>query len=60
LLALDLSVSDGERSQLHVDDFCLLGRCIVRGASAGQAVELAERIAREVAAAIQLEAEGDA
>jgi biotin carboxylase len=60
LLALDLSVSDGEHSQLHVDDFCLLGRCIVRGASPGEAVQLAENIAHEVATAIHLEAEGDA
>ena len=55
VLALDLTVRDGEPSALHVDDLCLLGRCLVKAASPAEAAELAERIAHETAASIRLE-----
>jgi biotin carboxylase len=60
LLALDLNVADGEPTSVHVDDWALLGRCMVRAASAAEAVALAERIAREVADGIHLEPEAGA
>jgi biotin carboxylase len=55
VIALDLTVRDGEPSALHVDDFCLLGRCLVKARSTSEAAALAERIAHEVAASIRLE-----
>jgi hypothetical protein len=55
VIALDLTVRDGEPSALHVDDFCLLGRCLVKARTAAEAAALAERIAHETAASIRLE-----
>jgi biotin carboxylase len=60
LLALDLNVADGQRTSVQVDDWSLLGRCMVRAASPVEAVALAERIAREVADAIDIEPEAGA
>jgi hypothetical protein len=55
VIAFDLTVRDGEPSALHVDDFCLLGRCLVKAPTPAQAAELAERIAHRAAASIRLE-----
>jgi biotin carboxylase len=55
VIALDLTVRDGEPSALHVDDFCLLGRCLVKAHTSAQAAELAERIAHIAADHIRLE-----
>jgi biotin carboxylase len=60
LLALDMNVADGQRAAVQVDDWSLLGRCLVRAASPAEAIALAERIAREVADAIHLEPEAGA
>lgn len=59
VLVFDLTVRDGERSSLHVDDFCLLGRCLVKGRTPAEAVDRAARIAHETAARIELEPDVD-
>lgn len=56
VLALDLNVRDGEPTMLHVDDYCLLGRCLVRAASGPAAARVAEQVAEAVNARIRIEA----
>jgi hypothetical protein len=55
VIALDLTVHNGEPTSVHVDDFALLGRCAVRADSAAQAAAFAERLARRVSDAIAIE-----
>lgn len=55
VIAIDLTVADGEQTSVHVDDFCLLGRCVVTGSDAAGAARFAEEIAVEIAASAQLE-----
>jgi biotin carboxylase len=55
VVKLDLSVVAGERAAMRVDEWALLGRCITRADRPDAAARLAERIAFDVAAAIELE-----
>jgi biotin carboxylase len=55
VVSLDLSLADGELASTVVDEWSLLGRCITRAAEPEAAALIAERIAREVTAAILLE-----
>ncbi len=54
VLSIDLSVEHGERAPLRVDEHVLLGRCVTRGRTPQEAVELAEAIARSVTEQIEL------
>lgn len=51
-LELRLDVTDGQPPALRVDDFALLGRCLVEADDPAAAAERAERIAADVQAAI--------
>jgi biotin carboxylase len=55
VIALDLNVRDGERTSLHVDDYCLLGRCLVRAESGPIAAVVAAQVAEAVNALIRIE-----
>lgn len=55
VIALDLTVQDGEQTSVHVDDFCLLGRCVVAGPNAGGAARTAQEIADAIAQSVRLE-----
>ncbi|HEX7478562.1 MAG TPA: ATP-grasp domain-containing protein [Polyangiales bacterium] len=54
VLSLDLLVSDGQPALVRVDEWTILGRAMVRGASTQAAAELAEQVAHDVAARITL------
>jgi biotin carboxylase len=56
LLVLEVLVSDGQPAHVRVDEWTILGRTMVRGQNAAEAVELAERIARDIADKIELTA----
>jgi biotin carboxylase len=55
VIALDLTVNDGEHTSVHVDDFCLLGRCVVSGSDAAAAAATAQEIADAIAASVRIE-----
>ena len=54
LLTLDVLVRDGQPAHVRVDEWTILGRTMVRGADSAAAAALAEHIASDVAARIQL------
>jgi biotin carboxylase len=58
VIALDLTVQEGESTSVHVDDFCVLGRCVASGASADLAAQTAQLVAEAVAASVSLEDSG--
>lgn len=55
VIAIDLNVRDGERTSLHVDDYALLGRCLVRAESGPIAAVVADEVARAVNGLIRIE-----
>jgi biotin carboxylase len=58
VIALDLTVEEGESTSVHVDDFCVLGRCVASGPSADVAAQTAQHVADAVAASVRLEGSG--
>lgn len=55
VLSLDVVVRDGELPTLVADAWTILGRCIVRAKTVGEAAELARTVADDVSASIRLE-----
>jgi biotin carboxylase len=55
VIAVDLNVRDGERTSLHVDDYTLLGRCLVRAESGPIAAVVADQVASAVNDLIRIE-----
>jgi hypothetical protein len=54
VLAIDLTVRDGEEVALRVDEHAVLGRAIVSGADPAAAIIRAREISNELANAIEL------
>ncbi|MGE0789219.1 MAG: acetyl-CoA carboxylase biotin carboxylase subunit family protein [Sandaracinaceae bacterium] len=54
IVTVELAVQAAQAARLRVDDHAILGRCVVRGGDASEAVRRAERIASEVSARIRL------
>jgi biotin carboxylase len=59
VLAIDLTVGDGQRTTVHVDDFCLLGRCVATGPDAASAARTAEEVTRAIADTVRLDQGGE-
>lgn len=54
IVMVELAVNDGEPLALRVDEHAIVGRCVLHGATASEAVERAARIARELGTAIHV------